>query len=236
MMHVEVLPDPAAVAHAASALVAREARAAVALRQQFTLAVSGGHTPLPMLRAFAGEDVPWSAIQIFQVDERVAPEGDDDRNLTQLHAALLAHAPIAASQIHAMPVASSDLESAAASYAAILRAVAGSPAVLDMALLGLGADGHTASLLPGDPVLDITDRDVALAGPYEGRRRMTLTYPVLNRARHVLWMVTGQDKADALLRLFSGDARIPGGRVEQRNAQVFADRAAARRLKRASAN
>ena len=126
-----------------------------------------------------------------------------------------------------MPVESADLDEAAARYAQTLVDVAGSPPVLDLVHLGLGSDGHTASLVPGDPVLDVTDADVALTGVYQGRRRMTLTYPVLNRARRVLWLITGEDKAAMLVRLRRGDPAIPAGRVRQDHAVVLADRAAA---------
>jgi 6-phosphogluconolactonase len=98
--------------------------------------------------------------------------------------------------------------------------------VLDLVHLGLGPDGHTASLVPGDSVLDVTDTDVALAGPYQGRRRMTLTYPALDRARRILWLVTGEEKVLMLARLRDGDTSIPAGRVSQHHALVLADRAA----------
>jgi 6-phosphogluconolactonase len=128
-----------------------------------------------------------------------------------------------------MPVESPDLEAAAAQYALTLREIAGSPPVLDLAHLGLGPDGHTASLVPGDPVLDVTDADVAVTGrAYQGRRRMTLTYPMLNRSRRILWLVTGSEKVDMLARLRAGDRSIPAGRVSQDRALVLADRAAAR--------
>jgi 6-phosphogluconolactonase len=177
----------------------------------------------------AGEDVPWKGVHVAQVDERVAPAGDPDRNLTHLRQSLLAHAPLRPEQVYAMPIESPDLEAAAAQYALTLREIAGSPPVLDLAHLGLGPDGHTASLVPGDPVLDVTDADVAVTGrAYQGRRRMTLTYPMLNRSRRILWLVTGSEKVDMLARLRAGDRSIPAGRVSQDRALVLADRAAAR--------
>jgi 6-phosphogluconolactonase len=229
-MKIEVLADTDSVARAAAALVAADARTAVAARGRFVFAVSGGHTPWAMLLALAAEDVPWSAIHIVQVDERVAPAGDPDRNLTHLQASLLSHAPLAPGHIHAMPVNDPDLPAAAERYAQTLRIVAGMPPVLDLAHLGLGPDGHTASLVPGDSVLNVTDGDVALAGPYQGRRRMTLTYPMLNRSRRILWLVSGADKADMLPRLRDADPGIPAGRVRQDQATILADRAAAARL------
>jgi 6-phosphogluconolactonase len=194
------------------------------------LAVSGGRTPWIMLAALADEDVPWTAVHIFQVDERVAPDGDPDRNLTKLDETLLAHAPLQADQIHAMPVGVADLALAAAQYSATLQELAGSPPVLDLVHLGLGLDGHTASLVPGDPVLDISDADVAVTGIYQSRRRLTLTYPILNRARNVLWLATGSDKAEMLTRLTAGDPSIPSGRIRQDAAVLLADRAAAAKL------
>jgi 6-phosphogluconolactonase len=229
-MKIEVLDDAAAVAMKAAGIIAADARAAVAARGHFVLAVSGGHTPWLMLRALAGLDVPWAGMHVVQVDERVAPAGDPERNLAHLRESLLDHAPLRPEQVHAMPVEAPDLEAGAARYAATLREIAGFPPVLDLVHLGLGPDGHTASLLPGDPVLDVVGADVALAGPYQGRRRMTLTYPTLNRARRILWLVTGDEKAAMLARLAAGDPSIPAGRVRQEQALVLADRGAARLL------
>jgi 6-phosphogluconolactonase len=229
-MKIEIFGDADSVARKAAALIATEARAAVASRGSFVMAVSGGHTPWIMLRALAGEEVPWNSVHVVQVDERVAAAGDPDRNLTHLRASLLEHAPLPPEQLHAMPVESSDLKAACAQYAQTVRDIAGSPPVLDLVHLGLGPDGHTASLVPGDPVLEIKDADVALAGPYQGRQRMTLTYPILNRSRYVLWLVTGDEKAGMLARLQAGDTAIPAGRVRRDRAVVLADRAAAGRL------
>jgi 6-phosphogluconolactonase len=225
-MKVEILPDADAVAREAAKFIAAEARVAVTERGRFVMAVSGGHTPWQMLRALAQEDVPWEGVHVMQIDERVAPAGDPDRNLTHLRESLLEHAPLRPEQIHAMPVESPDLEDAAKRYALTLREIAGSPPVLDLAHLGLGPDGHTASLVPGDPVLNVTDVDVALTGVYQGRRRMTLTYPMLNRSRRILWLVTGNDKVDALARLRAGDPSIPAGRIQRDQAMMLADHAA----------
>jgi 6-phosphogluconolactonase len=226
-MKIDILSDANAVASKAAEIIAAEARAAVAARGRFVMAVSGGHTPWEMLRALANEDVPWKTVHVVQVDERIAPAGDPDRNLTHLRESLLEHAPLSPEQIHAMPVESPDLDDAAKRYAKTLQEIAGSPPVLDLAHLGLGPDGHTASLVPGDLVLKVTDADVALTGVYQDRRRMTLTYPMLNRARRILWLVTGNDKVDALARLREGDVSIPAGRIQQDQAVVLADRAAA---------
>ena len=223
---MEVLSDPEAVAQEAAARIAAEARAAVAERGVFVMAVSGGHTPWVMLRALAGEDVPWAKVYVTEVDERVAPAGDPDRNLTHLRESLLQHAPLLPEQIYAMPVESSDLQLAAMQYAAVLAKIAGSPPVLDLVHLGLGPDGHTASLVPGDPVLEISNADIGVTGIYQGRRRMTMTFPIINRARQVLWLITGEEKVGMLARLREGDRSIPAGRVNQERALVLADRAA----------
>jgi 6-phosphogluconolactonase len=210
--------------------IAADARAAIVSRGRFALAVSGGHTPWIMLRALAEEDLPWAGVHVFQVDERVAPAGDPDRNLTHLQESLLQHAPLRPEQIHAMPVEAADLQTPAAQYAFTLQGVAGTPPVLDLVHLGLGPDGHTASLVPADPVLDVTDKDVAVTGIYQGRRRMTLTYPAINRARRILWVVTGTEKTEMLRRLREGDVSIPAGRVRRDQAVLLADQAAAEQL------
>ena len=230
-LKVSVFPDPDAAAFEAARFIAARARRAVADRGRFAVALSGGQTPRRMLRALAGEDVPWDGVHVLQIDERVAPAGDPDRNLTHLREGLLSHAPLALEQVHAMPVELNDLQAAAARYAETLKSVAGSPPVLDLAHLGLGPDGHTASLVPGDPVLDVRDAEVAITGSYQGLRRMTLTYRVLNRARQLLWLVTGEGKAAMLARLRNGDESIPAGRVRADHAVVFADQAAAACLK-----
>jgi 6-phosphogluconolactonase len=224
---IEVLPEPAAVARRGADRIAAACRAAVTARGRCTIALSGGRSPWAMLRALADEDVPWDAVHVFQVDERVAPASDLDRNLTQLRESLPAPA-----RVHAMPVEARDLEAGAADYARELGRVAGEPPVLDLVHLGLGPDGHTASLVPGDPVLGVVDRDVAVTGPYQERRRMTVTYPLLDRAREILWLVTGADKAPVLARLRDGDPRIPAGRVRSDRALALADRAAAASLER----
>jgi 6-phosphogluconolactonase len=228
VIETRVLADADAVAREAARAVAAAAREAVASRGRFVLALSGGRTPWLMLRALADEEMPWSDVHVFQVDERIAPAGDPERNLTHLRESLLDRAALPTRQIYAMPVEEADLDAAASSYARMLERVAGAAPVLDLVHLGLGTDGHTASLVPGDPALELTDRDVAVTGAYMGRRRMTLTYPILNRARRILWLVTGADKAAMLPRLLAADASIPAGRLEQDRARVLADSAAAR--------
>jgi 6-phosphogluconolactonase len=229
-MKLEVLPDENAVARKAATIIAAEVRDAAKARGQFVLAVSGGHTPWLMLRALADEKLPWDKVHLFQVDERVAPAGHPDRNFTHLQEALLTRVVLRPEQIHAMPVEEPNLEAAADRYARLLAQIAGSPPVLDLVHLGVGPDGHTASLVPGESVLEVADRDVALTGIYQGRRRMTLTYPVINRSRRILWVVTGNEKAAPLARLIDADSSIPAGRVRQDQALVLADRAAASQL------
>jgi 6-phosphogluconolactonase len=222
----EILADAGAVARRAAALIAEAARDAVAERGRFVLATSGGATPWRMLRHLADEDVPWEAVHLFQVDERVAPDGHPERNLTHLRESLLEHTPRPLAAVHAMPVEETNLDAAAAAYARNLRAVAGDPPVLDLVHLGLGADGHTASLLPGDAALGARADDVAATGPYQGRRRLTLTFPALYRARRILWVVTGAEKAPALSLLLQGNRSIPAGLVRHDRALVLSDAAA----------
>jgi 6-phosphogluconolactonase len=224
---IEIPPDPIAAAHAAAKVIAVSARDAVLARGKFVFAVSGGRTPWLMMRELSREDVPWKHVHLFQVDERVAAAGHHDRNLTHIHNSLLSRVPLSNEQFHAMPVEAPDVETGAAQYASMLQNIAGRPPVLDLIHLGLGPDGHTASLTPGDAVLEVADADVALTGVYQGRPRMTLTYPILDRARRILWLVTGSDKRDALGRLRKGDRSIPAGRVRQGSALILADRAAA---------
>jgi 6-phosphogluconolactonase len=226
-MNVEILPDVDSLARRGAAVIAADARAAVAARGRFVMAVSGGKSPWMMLADLANENVPWANVHVFQIDERIAPAGDPDRNYVHLRASLLEHAPIPPDQIYAMPVESPDSDAAAQQYAHTLEGIAGKPPVLDLAHLGLGPDGHTASLIPGDPVLNVMDRDVAITGVYQGRRRMTLTYPVINRARRILWLVSGPDKVSAFPKLRAADPSVPAGRISQTQALLLADREAA---------
>jgi 6-phosphogluconolactonase len=229
-MEIKALADADIVAQEAAKAIAKTARAAVAARGRFVMAVSGGRTPWQMLRALANEEVSWKNVHVVQVDERIAPAGDPDRNLTHLRESLLENAPLPEVQIYAMPVEEADIEAAARGYARMLQQIAGTPPVLDLAHLGLGPDGHTASLVSNDPVLNVTDQDVALTGLYQNRRRMTLTYPMLNRSRRILWVVTGTEKAEMLVRLRAGDVSIPAGRIRREQAIVMVDQAAAGKL------
>jgi 6-phosphogluconolactonase len=223
---IEVLPDPDAVAARGAELLASYVEEDAA-RGGATLALSGGRTPQSVLERLAALDLPWGRISVYQVDERIAPANHPDRNRTQAAAAL--HAPI---ELHPasflwMPVEEPNLDAAARRYADALRASAGSPPALGTVHLGLGADGHTASLFPGSPLVAERKRDVVVTEPHLGRRRMTLTLAVLNRARRILWIVTGADKRAALAGLMAGDTRVVGSRVRRDGALVLADAAAA---------
>ncbi len=218
MLELELFDDADAVARRGAELIAERAAAATVKDGRFNLAVSGGRTPWAMFAHLAGMDVFWDRVSMFQVDERIAPRGDAGRNLTHLVEALPGAARRA---LRPMPVEDDDPEAAAAAYAAELQP-------LDLVHLGLGDDGHTASLVPGDTVLEVRDRDVALTGgEYQGTRRMTLTYPAIDRAAEVLWVVTGAEKREPLARLRAGDTSIPAGRVRAARMLVLADRAAA---------
>jgi len=204
---IEIHDDAPATTRRVAGLIAERVREGAS-----SLALSRGADLLALLGA---EDTPWQRVTVYQVDERVAPSSDDDRNLKQLVAALPADV------LRPMPVEEPDLEEAAERYGDEL------PAVLDFVHLGLGPDGHTASLVPGDPVLDVRDRLVAVTGEYQGRRRMTLTYPALKAAREIVWLVTGEGKRDALARLLARDVSIPAARIANASQLVVADRAAA---------
>ncbi|MFT3915185.1 MAG: 6-phosphogluconolactonase [Anaeromyxobacteraceae bacterium] len=216
---------PEGVSRRVAAVVAEAAREAVALRGRFLVAFSGGRTPERMLRRLADEDVPWARVHVFQVDERVAPPGHPDRNLSTLRWALLDRVPLLPGAAHPMPVERLDLAGAARRYAEALRGLAGAPPALDLVHLGLGEDGHTASLFPGDAALAAAG-EVAVTGVRNGRRRMTLTRPVLDGARRIVWEVVGAGKARPLARLLAGDPGIPAGRVRRERALVVADAAA----------
>ena len=226
-MRFEVFDTDDEVAIAAARHVAGVVGAAIDARGACAMALSGGRTPWEMLERLRSESVAWSRLHVFQVDERLAPAGSDDRNLTRLEAILVDGGPLPAACLHPMPVEARDPDAAAADYAESLRTFAGTPPVLDLVHLGLGEDGHTASLVPGDPVLEVADADVAMCGTYRGHRRMTLTRPIIDRARERMWVATGAAKIEMLARLRRGDETIPAGTIEARDAIVFADAAAA---------
>ncbi len=223
LVDIIVLPNIDAVARRAAETIADLASTAIGKRGRFTFALSGGSTPWLMLEHLARIEVQWGKVHVLQVDERVAPSGDPSRNWTHVNQSLLSRVPIPGSQAHAIPVEMTDLWEAAESYAQTLRRVAGSPAVLDLVHLGLGPDGHTASLVPNDPVLRVRNTEVAVTGVYNGQRRVTLTFPALNQARDVLWVAVGADKQGALAKLLHGDRSIPAGRVRSSHATIVTD-------------
>lgn len=226
IVRTEFLPDPGAVAIRAAEWIAQVAREAVAERGRCALAFSGGTTPFLAFNALAAEDVPWDRVHLFQVDERVAPSGDPERNYSHLAEGLIDRIAIPSANVHPMPVEEEDLYEGARRYEAILRQIAGTPPVLDLVQLGLGEDGHTASLFPGDAALQVVDSEVVVTSIHNGRRRMTLTFPAIDRARCILWLVTGSGKSEPLGRLRAGDRSIPAGRVRSDLAVLFADTAA----------
>jgi 6-phosphogluconolactonase len=221
-IETKVLPDGDAASRCAAEAVAAAGREAVEERGEFNLALSGGKTPWAMIGLLGEmEEMPWEHAHIYQVDERVAPPGDDARNLTHLVQMLSIDHQAA---LRPMPVTSRDLELSAAEYEVHV------PERLDLVHLGLGPDGHTASLIPNDLVLEIEDRRVAMTDTvYEGHRRMTLTYPALAAARQILWLTLGDGVRDALVKLLAGDTSIPAGRVENENMLLVADEVAAGR-------
>jgi 6-phosphogluconolactonase len=225
-VEILVFPNAETVAQRAAELVSEFARKSIAARGQFTFASSGGKTPWLMFEHLTKHVINWELVHLFQVDERVAPAGDTSRNWTHLQESLLSRVAMPSGNAHAIPVEADTPELAATLYGQLLLRVAGTPAVLDLIHLGLGPDGHTASLVPGDPILSVDDVDVAATNAYQGQRRVTLTFPMLNRARHILWVVAGSDKQEALGKLLVGDRSIPAGRVNGARSTVLADSAA----------
>jgi 6-phosphogluconolactonase len=226
-MQLVSAPTPGEAAARAARHIAEALRQAVAERGVAIMALSGGTSPVPMLAELASQALAWDSVRVFQVDERVAPDEDAARNLVSLESVLCRNGPLPRGQLHAMPVNDVDLEAAAAAYGRELESQAGRPPLLDVVHLGLGADGHTASLFPGDPALTVTGRSVAPAGLNAGYRRLTLTLPVINAAHDIIWFVTGSGKADVLARLLAGKLSAPAGQVSRGRATVFADDAAA---------
>ncbi len=227
-MRVEILPEREAASQRIAECIAQAALETLRDREHFVMALSGGTGPWQAFRLLAQRDIPWERVHVVQVDERVAPDGNPDRNITHLRQSFLQGATGVV--LHPMPVEEADLEAAARHYEQTLCELAGSPPVLDLVHLGLGEDGHTASLVPGDPALGVQNAQVAMTAVYRGRRRMTLTFPAINRARRILWLVTGEAKAAALARLLNGDSPDPAGGVGEERATLIADRSAARAL------
>lgn len=225
-MKTEIFPLAEQVAARAAAYLEQVIREALTQQKSFSLAISGGRTPWEMLKILSKVDLPWQRINLFQVDERVAPDGHPERNLTQLFQAIAGTPMVTQLRIFPMPVTAEDLDAAAKEYAEVLNKVTDGKG-LDLIHLGLGSDGHTASLVPGDEVLAIQNRLVACTqNNYQGRIRMTLTYPLLNAANQILWVVTGSEKKEMVQRLLKQDPRIPAGSIRQENALLLVDQAA----------
>lgn len=229
-MRIHVLPTAESAAERAAEWLRAEIGRATAGHGRCLIALSGGRTPWRMLHDLRRLRVHWHGVEVFQVDERVVAATDPRRNARQIAELLVAPDALPAAALHAMPVEHQPLADGAAEYAALLAERCGTPPVLDVVQLGLGSDGHTASLVPGDPLLEDQRLDVGISGVYQGVRRMTLTCRVLNAARHRLWLVTGDDKARALRALWDGDRGAPAGRVAREASLVFADAAAAAAL------
>lgn len=224
-MQIEVRPDEYSAAVACAEWIAEHLARAASDRGMATMAFSGGRTPARMLEELAKAGLDWNLLHVFQVDERAVREDHSDRNLRLLREHLLAGVELPAGNLHPMPVGMANLDDAARRYEHVLREVCGRPARLDVVHLGLGDDGHTASLVPGDPVVEEEGDDVAAVGRYGGHRRLTLTAPTLRRSRHQAWLVTGASKSGALRDLESG--RGIAAQATNEDAVAFADDAAA---------
>jgi 6-phosphogluconolactonase len=231
-MRVIVTADPEAAAQAAAAEFARACATAVTERGRACLALSGGQSPRRAFELFADAPLPWADVYVAQVDERCVPRDDARRNRATLEQVLVERGPLPRANLLAMPVDRDDVEHAAIEYSRLLAQQLGPSPRFDLVHLGLGEDGHTASLVPGDAALDVDDRDVTLSATYQGTRRMTLTVPALRRARERLWLVTGEAKATALAALLAGSADTPAARVLREDDIVVADRAASGSLSR----
>jgi len=225
-MKTVIFPKAADVASASADYLAEQITATLGTKATFSMAISGGRTPWEMLRHLAQAELPWERVHLFQVDERIAPEGHADRNLTQLLQAIAGTEMATRLHSYPMPVNEANLVLAAQQYADTLWQITGD-GCLDLIHLGLGTDGHTASLIPGDPVCAEQQLDIACTTyPYQERLRMTMTYPLLNRAKKLLWIVTGSEKREMLQQLLKQNHNIPAGKVAQTAAVGYVDQAA----------
>ncbi len=239
---LRVFPGPAEVAAAAAAEVLARGAEAVTARGAFALALAGGSTPRVLYALLADPGgpfatrMPWQRTQVFFGDERHVPPDHPDSNFRMASQSLLERVPVPAENVHRIRGELPDADAAAAAYERELRAALGEPPALDLVLLGLGEDGHTASLFPGSPALE--ERERWVVAPWVerlGKRRITLTLPALEAARQVLFLVTGAGKSAALRRALREPASaepVPASRVRPGNGRVLwlADRAAAASL------
>jgi 6-phosphogluconolactonase len=229
-MDIRIASTAAEAAEHAANFIAQALREAIAARGTATIAFSGGSSPRALLETLAREPLDWAQVQVFQVDERMVPRDDPARNLDALERCLVQEGPLPAGNLHVMPVEPAETPAPLAAYEATLAALAGFPPHIDLVQLGLGTDGHTASLFPGDPALGIVDRDLAFSAEHAGYRRMTFTLPLINRARAIAWFASGAAKAPMIAALVAGDSAVPCGRVARDRAHIFIDKAAAAAL------
>jgi len=223
-MRVEVCSTPQEAATRAAELIAECLREAIARSGNGTVALSGGRTPSTMLQELASAPLDWSRIHIFQVDERLVDDGDERSNMKTIRSAF-ERPSLAIEQMHHMQIHGDSPQAGADRYTSQIRLVAGNPPTFDVVHLGLGEDGHTASLFPGDSALD-ADGDVAVTGIHGGVRRMTLTLKVINRARSRVWLVTGNAKRNVVQGLLRRDLALIASRVDQDNSSLVIDREA----------
>ncbi len=225
-MEIRTFQSADEVAKEAAIYIADRIRENIAKKGFFTMAISGGRTPWAMIKELAQEDLPWEKVFLFQVDERMAPEAHPDRNLTQLFKAIEGSRLVLRLNIFPMRVNAEDLNEACEEYENHIKRMTGN-GKLDLVHLGIGTDGHTASLVPDDSVLEVTDKGVAVTnGEYQDRKRMTLTYPLINQAEKILWVITGAEKAEMLDRLLHQDPSIPAGKIDQHHAIVLTEESA----------
>jgi 6-phosphogluconolactonase len=228
---LEVLPDPEALARRAAE---RVLAAALATPDRFAIALSGGSTPRRLYQLLAAMPMPWQRTHWFWGDERFVPPADPASNQRMVREALLTHVPVPPDQIHPVPTTGVTPEEAAAQYERTLQQFHGGDALrpdrplFDVVLLGLGTNGHTASLFPGQAVLDERVRWTGVMHDPEAGTRITLTYPALESSRETMFLVAGADKKMVLREVLAGDRRHPASRLEPVGAlRVLADAAAA---------
>jgi 6-phosphogluconolactonase len=203
---VEVLPDQSALVARGLELVLSQLETAITQRGKFTIALSGGSTPKPLYEAIASQNLPWDKIHVFWGDERYVPPNHPDSNELMARRAWLDRVPIPAANIHATPTLAGDPAVDAAKYEQHLQeffqAAPGKFPALDVVLLGMGDDAHTASLFPHTEALKVSDRLVTV-GNKDGNPRITFTYPLINAAHNVIFIVAGANKQPALAQIFA---------------------------------
>lgn len=214
MPDVRIFPDLEGASQEAARLFAAAASEAIADHYRFSVALSGGPTPRRLYQLLAAEpyrsQLPWGQIHFFWGDERYVPANHAESNYRMAKEALLDHISIPVDNIHPMPTDAPETEQAARVHSAELQIFFDGDICFDLALMGIGDDGHTASLFADDPALTVRDKPVAVARPTsQPTDRLTLTYPIFNRTRRVLFLVSGQEKALVVARVLAGDAAYP---------------------------